>query len=505
MKNIRPNRVRLLKLLVSDKFFKFIVGLLVIQALWIAFSGRYPMAFDEDFHLGLIRLYADHISPFWSSHPESGNAFGALARDPSYLYHYIMSFPYRFISLVTDNLATQVVWLRMLNIALFASSLVLYRQLLLKLGASRALVHFCLLIFILVPIVPLLAAQINYDNLILPLTALAMLMTLRFSDSLSKKGMKLVLLWQLLLVCLFASLVKYAFLPIFAAIALFLILRLYKGYKPTHTFKVALQHGWREIGRGSLLALIAATFLLGGLFAERYGINIVRYQKPAPDCAQVLTYDNCKYYGPWIRDYNLALNKPPVNTGPIAYTGEWLHGMWFRSFFAVDGPGTGFQTRAPLTLPANAAIVVAILSALAFTVTVRRLWRRYDPRVLWLFSFAVFIHVLALWQEEYKMFLETHRPVAINGRYLLPILPLVLVVAGLALKELLARRESFKLILATGVLLCFLWGGGALTYILRSNDAWYWPGSITQSGNHAIQRFIGPLVPGYKQPTQYFP
>jgi len=62
----------------SNRFFYVTVGLLVGQALWIALSSHYPMAFDEDFHLGIIKLYAHHISPFWSAHPAGADAFGAV-------------------------------------------------------------------------------------------------------------------------------------------------------------------------------------------------------------------------------------------------------------------------------------------------------------------------------------------------------------------------------------------------------------------------------------------
>ncbi|MGC1177032.1 MAG: hypothetical protein WA843_03080, partial [Candidatus Saccharimonadales bacterium] len=52
---------RFISFVASSWFFWGVVGLLVAQAAWIALSGRYPMAFDEDFHLGIIRLYAHHI------------------------------------------------------------------------------------------------------------------------------------------------------------------------------------------------------------------------------------------------------------------------------------------------------------------------------------------------------------------------------------------------------------------------------------------------------------
>src|SRR5665213_199085 len=214
------------------------------------------MAFDEDFHLGIIRLYAHHLSPFWSSQPQGANMFGAVARDPSYLYQYLMSFPYRLISLFTGDQTIQVIILRFINIGLFASSMVLYRRLMMKTGASRALVHLCLLIFVLIPISPLLAAQINYDNLLLPVTALALLLAANFDARLTKqKKLDTKLLLQLLTLCLLASLVKYAFLPLFVAILGFIAVRLWQRYRSVKQVWLNLLLGWRQLG-GRTLSLI---------------------------------------------------------------------------------------------------------------------------------------------------------------------------------------------------------------------------------------------------------
>src|SRR3954465_971475 len=119
---------RLVSGLGSSWFFWLIVGLLVVQATWIAFSGRYPMAFDEDYHLGIIRLYAHHLNPFWSGQPAGADMYGAVFRDPSYLYHWLMSFPFRLVE--HSSQMTQVMFLRLINIALLASALPLFRRLL---------------------------------------------------------------------------------------------------------------------------------------------------------------------------------------------------------------------------------------------------------------------------------------------------------------------------------------------------------------------------------------
>src|SRR5690348_13109817 len=118
------------RLLGSRRFFYGVLIFFGLESLWIAISAAYPMAFDEDFHFGLIKIYSHHWLPFLSGQPEGADAFGAVARDPSYLYHYLMSFPYRLISFCTGNETAQVVFLRLLNIMLFGTALVLFRRVL---------------------------------------------------------------------------------------------------------------------------------------------------------------------------------------------------------------------------------------------------------------------------------------------------------------------------------------------------------------------------------------
>lgn len=489
----------------SNRFFWFVVGLLIFQALWIALSGLYPMAFDENFHFGLIQLYGNHVSPFWGSQPESANAFGAITRDPSYLYHYIFSFPYRFIALFTDSQTTQVIILRLLNIGLFASGLVLYRRLLLKTGAHKGIVHFSLLVFVLLPIVPLLAAQINYDNVFLPLTALALLLVVKLDSSIYKdKKFDITTLMQLLIVCLASSLIKYAFLPIFVAIVGFLVIRTWLYYRSFGKLWSGFAAGWARLIGWSRVGLIVGFVIVAGLFVERYGVNLVRYHTPVPDCSAVLTVEQCSEYGPWIRDHDLKLNKSDnASRSPVTFTHEWFYGMWLRTFFAVDGPTTGFQTRGPLLVPGLAAIIFAVVSGLALLLTLPRLLRRYSAPVLWLFIAVTIIFIGLLWLDEFEAFVRTGKPVAINGRYLLPVMPLLLFSGAAAWNELFGRLKVLKMVFASVVVLSMLWGGGVLTYVLRSNDNWYWPNSNVIEVNQNVRDSIGPLVPGYDQQTQF--
>lgn len=497
---------QIIAVLGSRKFFAGVMVLFVLQAAWIALSGRYPMAFDEDFHLGIIHLYAHHISPFWSAHPAGSDAFGAVSRDPSYLYQYLMSFPYRLISWITSSQPAQVIFLRFINVGLFAVSLPLYRRLLLKSDAPRALVHLALAVFVLIPIVPLLAAQINYDNLLIPLTALTLLLAVNFVKELERyKRINVRLLMTLVAVCLLTSLIKYAFLPILLVEFVYVTIAAWRTYPDHRKFWLSLGFGMTLMTRRVRVGLVLLVVLSAGLFFQRYGVNLIRYHTPVPDCGAVLSVQQCSSYPPWNRDYSLAQTKDSRNTtaSPLTFSVDWFYGMWLRSFFAVDGPGTRFQTRGPLVLPGIGAIVFASVAAIMTAFSFKRILKRYDAGIIGLFVAVVSVYAIILWGDGYHTFLKTGQAVAINGRYLLPIMPLLLTLLALGAHVFLRSRDGLKLVFASVVVLCMLWGGGALTYILRSNQGWYWPNQTVYDANHTIQQVLGPVTPGYRTPGEF--
>lgn len=481
----------------SVLFFRLIVFALIISAVWIALSGQYPMAFDEDFHLGLIRLYASHAWPFFSGQPANADAYGAVARDPSFLYHYLMSFPYRVICLFTNDNSLQVLLLRALNIALFASCLPLFRRLLRTAGGSPAVVNACLAIFILLPISPLLAAQINYDNLLLPVTALTLLLTLRLRKLAG--ATKLLGLLTVIDLGIFGSLIKFAFLPIFFAILLWLLVTNRHALKQPHGLRMSIEKAVR-CKRGILL--LTLFLMLTVLGFNRYGVNLIRYHDPVPDCGKVLSLSHCANYGPYIRDYNYGINKSNFKTTPYDFSKEWLYGMWLRTMFAVDGPKTQYETRGPFIIPANAILVLLGLGLLALLLKGWQIWRPMAASSS-LFVLVSVAYVAALWLQEYKAFAHTGFPVAINGRYLLPVSLLVMLLAARALARLLGPRPLIKSAVLLVSISSLMIGGGALTYILRSNDTWYWNSRIVRTANHGVQRVLGPITPGNDQPQAY--
>ncbi len=510
MKLTTATTQRIVTIIASRHFFWLIVLLLVFQALWIALSGKYPMAFDEDFHLGIIRLYSHHALPFWQSQPDGTYAFGAFTRDPSYLYHYLMSFPFRLVQLVIAPQAAQVISLRLINIGLFASGLYLFRRVLMTSKASPALVHSCLAVFVLIPIVPLLAAQINYDNLLFPAVALVLLVTVAWYQQLRRdNSFNIKLFGGLVVGCLLTSLIKYAFLPIAFGIGLFVVIAVISHYKSFVVFRQSLRNSIRALSTAQSILLVILMLVSLGLWTERYGVNLLRYHNPVPDCSKVLTVSQCSVYAPWIRDYDLAQNNldhdSPSSKSVLVFGKEWLFGMWLRSFFAVDGPSSNFQTRGPLILPGMIAVFSLSIGLIALLVSHRRVFATYQASVLGLFMVVITCYIGSLLLDEFHAFLKTGQPVAINGRYLLPVILPILLLVGLGLTQALRRWQLLKLILLLTTLICLTWGGGALTFILRSNDHWYWDNSTVRRVNHAIKQTLGPITPGYKTPTKFLP
>jgi hypothetical protein len=504
-KNTTVFAQRLTTVISSNKFFACILVLMAVEALWIAFSGRYPMAFDEDFHLGLIHLYSHHISPFWEAQPSGADSFGAVVRDPSYLYQYLMSFPYRAVSVVTNSQTAQVISLRVLNVALFTGGLVLWSKLLLKTGASKTIVHCSILAFVLIPVVPLLAAQINYDNLFIPVVAGVFLVAANFGEELAMyKRVNTKLLIQLLILCLFASLIKYAFLPILVAVIVYVLIRLIQAPASWRKLLLSLAFGWTLMERSTRWLLLIVLVVFSALFAERYLINLIRYHQPVPDCAKVLSIEQCSAYGPWIRNYNITNNRDPnANSSPLVYSVDWFYGMWLRSFFAVAGPGVRFETRGPLLLPGIGVIVLASIASIALAVKARTIWRKYDTSALTLLLVVIAGYLSLLWLDGYQSFVRLGETVAINGRYLLAVaLPLILL-GALGITETLRHRQDLKLLFVAVAIFILAWGGGTLTFILRSRDAWYWPNSTVQRVNFDIRQTLGPITPGYRHPIEF--
>lgn len=476
----------------SRRFYWAVIIFFVLEALWVALSANYPMAFDEDFHFGVIHIYGQQWSPFLTDQPDGANKFGALATDPSYLYHYLMSFPYRLMAAITSNQTAQVIFLRLINIAFLTAGILLFRKVLSRAGSSRLLINVATLIFVLIPTVPLLAGQINYDNLfVLALAGVCWLAVCITEDVRAGKANVLTMLWLVALVAL-TSLVKYAFLPMALAVCGYLMVLIgAKIRRQPREFLAQIKASYRGISKGVKIAMLATLLLSSAMFLQRYGINSVRYGHPVPDCQATIGLEACMEYGPWGRNYRFAAQKSEVNSSPLAYTWLWIQGMHYRLFFMITGP-PAHTNYPPALLPSAAAVVIVVFGALSTLFYWRQVFA--GRPILVFFVVMAVLYVGVLWSQNYSQYLETGQPVAINGRYLIPLLLPLAAVLGRSLSVALGAWSSARKWAAIAVVFFFLQGGGAFSFILRSDSSWYWPNQAIIKTNEVMQHTLAPVM-----------
>lgn len=476
----------------SRRFYWLVIGFFVFEALWIALSANYPMAFDEDFHLGVIKIYSQHWSPFLTGQPEGGNPFGALAADPSYLYHYLMSFPYRFIGLFTDSQAAHVIFLRLINVAFITAGVVLFHKVLVRAGTSRLVANGAILVFSLVPTVPLLAGQINYDNMLVLALAGVCLLVIKFTEEVRERKVALRTLLLLAVLLMLTSLVKYAFLPMAVTVFLYVVVLVWLNFRGRlATLNKELKKSYTQLSNAWKIGLLLAILISGGLFVQRYGVNMVKYGTPVPACHTVVGEQACMEYGPWARNYRYAAEKTDFSANGVGYTWLWVQALHYRLFFTVNGPPS-YTNYPPALLPSAIAIVIALFGTLAVIFYWRQVFGGRPFLVFLLLMSVVYLGVL--WSQNYAQYAETGQPVAINGRYLIPLLLPVAALFGSALSIALRAWPKAGKWAAVVVLFLFLQGGGVFSFILRSDTTWYWPNQAVIETNQAAQSVLSKMM-----------
>jgi len=477
----------------SEVCWRIIVGFFLLEALWFVFSAQYPMAFDENYHFGLIKLHAAQWVPFFTAQPHDASVFGAVVRDPSYLYHWLMSIPYRLISVFTSNQTVQVILLRLINVGLFTYGLLLYRRIVRRLGASRALTNSLFAIFILVPVVPFLAAHVNYDNLFFVTVALSTLLAMRLVASVRAGRVDAVNTMALFAVLCLSCLVKYPFLPVAGVVIVFVLWQLWRCKLLGGAGVRSFVGSFMTLSRLKQVLLVALCLVSLGLFTERYIQNVVTYHNPLPACDAVISQDECAQYGPYGRDKSLKAEKPSTFHAHVpSYLWQWLYGMWYRLFFAIN---YDYATSPPLLVISWTAVVLAVLLGVGVLLRFRQIFSGHTGRqlVFWLTAG----YLLVLFADGLEAYARTGQPVAINGRYLIPFLPFIFAFGGLAWAQLLRRHAAIKAAAAGLVIAIFLLqGGGTMTFIIRSGDTWMWNNGTVRAANRVVRSAAWPFIIG---------
>lgn len=487
---------RIYALFASRAFFILFTVLFALGTSWVILASIYPMAFDEEFHYGLIQIYATSLLPYGIVHTPDMAQYGSATGDPSYLFHYIMSFPYRLLDVLDISDTFILIILRFINMLFVVASLFVFRKALIEASIRPLAANLSLLLYCFIPVLTMLAAQINYDTLLLLVISLSSLALVRITNSVaSKSSVPARDTYILMILLLIGMSIKYAFLPIALGMVLWIIgciVWLYVKKKKTVRSQASrfIESTKRLTARAKWV--LAALGLISVFFASHYITNTVQYGHPIPDCAAVFDEQACTAYGPWNRNRNYVNNLSESFTPlsfPVYMATEWVPGMTERLTFALAGKTNDFQTKQPLPIVLIGLVMFTVvgLSCLLGRIALKRASLSSFMWMTLLIS-AVYVGVLCL--QLYGEYARTGQPVAINGRYLLLVLPLL---GAVLLDSILWAFRKAPLPIKMSVLLLSLTlmifgGAGVSTYIIQSESHWFWQGWGQQS--HATLQAI---------------
>ncbi len=466
---METNTRKLVEFISSKWLFVCTVLVFVAESSWLAVTSRFPMAFDEAYHFGLIRFFSHRLNPIVTHQPSSSYKFGAIVQDPSFLYHYLLSFPYRFIELFTKSLELQAIDLRLINVAFAVATLLTLRKTLQLMHVSAALNNVLVLAFALTPIVVVLSAQINYDNLLILGTSLCVYETLLLVKKLDDKIFDTRTLLTLFCLCLFTSLVKFSFLPIFVVIVAVVIWKVARFKHPKNVSLMAkARTDFAHMSRGPKLLLLIASIVGSLLFVRVYGVNVVEYHNPAPQCNQILSVAACKQYYAWDSNYNLRqyhVTHPRPNTMNIfEYTAYWFL-LCTLDLFGAIMPLQGLSYVSPVY-----ALLIAIIGAIAIICTITNFKQMLKKNQGLLVVFIIsLVYLLTLWARNYHDYLQLGQPIAVDGRYFIPILIYLYALLGTGMcytfRSHRFRNIAIKTCLALVIIYSFVWYGGYNQYL----------------------------------------
>lgn len=487
----------LMRILGNPWFFRISLAVFVFQAIWLASSAIYPLPFDEYYHYGIAEIYSQQWSPFITSQPPEASIYGDITRYPSYLYHYLLSFPLRFIALFISSLMGQVIALRLISIALFAAGFVLFRRLFLGAKVSPQITHTALFFLMVTPITPFLAAHINYDALVWLLTPIIFILGYQV---IRKKQVPIIALSAIVLLSCIGLLVKEPFLVIALIVNAYvwttLLWRWRKGLLGR------LWGSFRALSVGLQLLICVSLVISIGLVTERYVVNQIKYGAYNAPCETVQPVSVCEQNAPWYRNNQNIQNKPaePLYSNPISFSQHWASKIT-RGFFAVFShtptevvserePFGPIVLKALLPLPIVIASLVMLAGAPAILLARKKLWSHQFYRYLLI---SVILYTVVVWIFNYVTYLELGAAQAIQARYFIPIMPLVLVLIIQALAWLI-RSQHNRLLLFAVIGAVYVYTGGIAGWLIRADPNWYWQKQPIIQVNQQVQQQLKRVI-----------
>jgi hypothetical protein len=401
------------KFLASTTFFYVLIGFIAASCLFFAANITYQIPPDEYYHFRFIEYYAKQPvldGPVITNQGVEHFDLRDITRIPNYLYHYVMSFVLRLTYLFTDSIFTQVFILRVLSIAIGIASLFIVRRILKQIGANGFTQNSVLLLLSLTGMLLWIFSSINYDvpSIFLYLSCVSVSLSI-----LQGKGITTRRLGWFAVLAMLCVLTKVTFIPFLGLLVVITAFLKRKDFRFVQDLRLTnYKH----------LVLIVAVLLIGFLFVERIGGNLVRYHQIEVVCDKIHAYSDCMQDDVFSRNEiqlrayaQQKARGDGVTYQPYQFTQMWVTFMYERSHFYYGHE----QMRANY-----GAKIMAGLTAIAFIILAAVFRKRIaeTPGEKLLF-WVTLSYALVMYMFNLQTWLKYGQPYAFQGRYLFPVIP----------------------------------------------------------------------------------
>lgn len=474
----------------SKYMFITVLGLVFLQGLWYAASFQ-PALFDEQKHFAKVAIHAESTDPFLGEQKPEWDSVGAVSRDGSFMFYFVMGKLLNIISMFTDVNEVQVLFLRLACLTFFILGFIVLRRVFLKVdlkGLTPAVINLTFLFLALTPAVAPLFGALSYDSLAFLCLSLALLVGVNIIQAKKIDGEKILYLAAL---STFAVTVKWTNVAFLLPLVAFITYDILKRGN-IKKIPIDLIKSFKKRSKYRTFAAIALFACGALLFIERPVVNTLEYGNPEPDCRRVLTEARCEKFFDW-KIYSDVLNNKPAGFLPVRPQ-EYFFTYWAPRMINTQTtllPWSATTLSPSLPFMSLLYFAFTILGAGMILVYLRDFLK---DRAAQMFLFVTTVYCGILFLFLYKLYSQYAIPAAISGRYLLPVMPIFILFAGLAFKRLLSRSKILSLGSLGVVLLLFTQGGGIITAILTTPPRLYWQNETIRTVNKDLKKGLEPLV-----------
>lgn len=423
----------------------------IFQAIWIALSTKPGIPPDENFHMKLIRLYSERSFDPFLDNQEGYFVLGDVIRNPSILYHYLLSWPYRLLS----NFENIYIWFRFFNIALAVASLYMVKRIGETLNLSRTAINLSIFMLANTLMFVFLSASVNYDNLIILLSLASFNLLLALFKRIKPKTFLL-----LLSVILGGVLVKLAFLPLaileVGALLIWYRKSIFSQFKSIYTSIITKKFVTRN------MALLVVFLLLIIIAVERFGLNYAQYGKLLPACTQVHAIEECRNSAIFRRGESIKQMNLQPEFGLKQFIPKWVEAMKRKTYGIMGHKSTG---ETPFI-----KYGVWLIAALMLIAVVTKFDKKEVPINYLLLIGVTYVSILLY--VNFSTYMRTGLyGLALQGRYAFPVLPVLYLVGNFYVARLLTKKKLIPLyaIFVIGVFIT----AGLPSYIYLTDASWH--------------------------------